>query len=111
MYYMMDVCHLLKEKCYSEPKGSFPEPQGILRRQSCQMMKPPIALLPPFATFMTPAVCKDEHPASPRLSPCIARLENLELHHWRTSSSGAHQSPGRGGGGSFMQSERSGGFS
>lgn len=39
MYYMMDVCHLFTEKCYSEPKGSFLQPQSILKGQSCQAMK------------------------------------------------------------------------
>lgn len=36
MYYMMDVYHLFKEKCYSEPKGSFPSHKVFSRGKAAK---------------------------------------------------------------------------
>lgn len=80
MYYMMDVCHLVKGKMLQCAKGVISQAMRYSQGPKLSNDEIQIALLPPLATLITPALCKDKPPACAPLSPHAVWLRNLEQH-------------------------------
>lgn len=79
MYYMMDVCHLVKGKMLQCAERVIS--QATRYSQGPKLPSDEIQIAPlPLATLITPALCKDKPPASAPLSPRAAWLRNLEQH-------------------------------
>lgn len=80
MYYMMDVCHLVKGKMLQCAERVISQAMRYSQGSKLPNDEIQIAPLPPLATLITPALCKDEHPAGAPLSPRAAWLRNSEQH-------------------------------